>query len=58
MSSTTGRNVMQGVVFFAVLAVVWEVSVHAFGIRSYLLPPLSAVAKSWSARAGSCGPTA
>ena len=37
------RSVLEGVAFFAVLAVIWEVSVRAFEIRSYLLPPLSAV---------------
>ncbi len=36
---------MQGVAFFATLAVVWEGSVRIFDIRSYLLPPLSDVIK-------------
>lgn len=43
MKSGTVANILQGVVFFALLGVVWEASVHVFEIRSYLLPPLSAV---------------
>lgn len=39
------RAMLQGAAFFAVLALIWEGSVRAFEIRSYLLPPLSAVVR-------------
>ena len=37
------RGMSQAIVFFTALAVLWEGSVRVFEIRSYLLPPLSAV---------------
>lgn len=43
MRTTLWRSILQGLIFFAALAVVWELSVRLFEIRSYLLPPLSAV---------------
>ena len=37
------RGMLHSIAFFTVLAVLWEGSVRVFEIRSYLLPPLSAV---------------
>lgn len=37
------RGMWQAIVFFTALAILWEGSVRVFEIRSYLLPPLSAV---------------
>jgi NitT/TauT family transport system permease protein len=45
------RTVLERVILFAVLAVLWEVSVDAFHIKPYLLPRLSAVLDSfWTNR--------
>jgi len=46
------RELLPPLVFFAALAAVWEGAVRLFGIKSYLLPPLSSIAAAlWEARA-------
>lgn len=46
------REIAEPAIVFAVLAVVWEKAVAIFGIKRYLLPPLSDVlATLWQARA-------
>jgi NitT/TauT family transport system permease protein len=47
-----GREILEPLVFFAALAAAWEAAVRVFGVKSYLLPSLSAIlAEFWSARA-------
>ena len=47
-----GWHLLQGPLFFLLLGSVWEFSVHALDIRSYLLPPPSAVFQAlWQSRA-------
>lgn len=47
----TWRRFIDPLVMFVLLAVVWEYAVDIFGIKSYLLPPLSKVAEVfWAQR--------
>lgn len=46
------RTWLEPIIFFAVLALIWEFGVGWFGIRRYLLPPFSDVAAAgWDLRA-------
>ena len=46
------RQIGEPLLFFILLGVIWEWSVHALDIRSYLLPPLSDVfVEMWESRA-------
>ena len=45
------RRWIETIIFWSVLALIWEYGVQALGIRRYLLPPLSAVViAGWDAR--------
>ncbi|WIT14341.1 ABC transporter permease [Paucibacter sediminis] len=45
------RRALESLIFWGLLAALWEYGVGALGIRRYLLPPLSAVlAAGWEAR--------
>ncbi|MBT5187858.1 MAG: ABC transporter permease [Kordiimonadaceae bacterium] len=45
------RNIIDGLIFFIILGLLWEYAVKLFGIKSYLLPPLSDIfAAMWTAR--------
>jgi NitT/TauT family transport system permease protein len=47
-----GRELIEPVLFFALLAAAWESAVRVFGVKAYLLPPLSAIGTAfWDARA-------
>jgi NitT/TauT family transport system permease protein len=47
-----GRELIEPVAFFALLAAAWESAVRVFGVKAYLLPPLSAIGTAfWDARA-------
>ena len=44
MKKIINRNVLDPIIFFAVLALLWEFSVELFDIKSYLLPSISDIA--------------
>jgi NitT/TauT family transport system permease protein len=47
-----GRELIEPLLFFGLLAAAWEASVRCFGVKSYLLPSLSSIgAAFWDARA-------
>lgn len=48
----SARHVLEPLLFFVALGLIWEWSVHHFQIKSYLLPPLSSVfAMLWTQKA-------
>jgi NitT/TauT family transport system permease protein len=47
----TGREWIEPLLFFGLLAAGWEGAVRWFGVKAYLLPPVSAIAREfWDAR--------
>lgn len=47
-----GRDLLEPLLFFGAIAAAWEGSVRLLGVKSYLLPPLSAIGEAlWNARA-------
>jgi NitT/TauT family transport system permease protein len=52
MKHIFNRKLIDAVLFFAVLALVWEFSVAAFDIKPYLLPSISSICEAlWQSRA-------
>jgi len=51
MGKTLSRLRVPEILFFGAIAIVWEMAADWFGLRAYLLPPLSSVAEAlWTGR--------